>query len=76
MIDIGQQETRRVGDHKKNSVAVQKDISLFTNTVKGELHPLSVPTNSARPLVEPASWSRRPTDEAHVLNGQNPEQKA
>ncbi|CCT76068.1 related to Pyranose 2-oxidase [Fusarium fujikuroi IMI 58289] len=76
MIDIGQQETRRVGDHKKNSVAVQKDISLFTNTVKGELHPLSVPTNSARPVIEPASWSRRPTDSAYVLNGQNPEQKA
>ncbi|KAF5612476.1 pyranose 2-oxidase [Fusarium subglutinans] len=76
MIDIGQQETRRVGDHKKNSVAVQKDIILFTNTVKGELHPLSVPTNSARPVMEPASWSSRPTDPAYVLNGQNPEQKA
>ncbi|KAF5636765.1 pyranose 2-oxidase [Fusarium tjaetaba] len=76
MIDIGQQETRRVGDHKKNSVAVQKDISLFTNTVKGELHPLSVPTNSIRPIMEPPSWSSRPTDPAYVLNGQNPEQKA
>ncbi|KAH6889472.1 hypothetical protein B0T10DRAFT_404819 [Thelonectria olida] len=32
MVDIGEQETRRVGDHKKNSVAVQKDISLFTKT--------------------------------------------
>ncbi|KAH7123367.1 hypothetical protein B0J13DRAFT_589222 [Dactylonectria estremocensis] len=32
MIDIGEQETRRVGDHKKNSMAVQKDISLFTKT--------------------------------------------
>ncbi|GAW25453.1 putative pyranose 2-oxidase [Rosellinia necatrix] len=31
MIDIGNQETRKVGDHKKNSVAVQKNISLFTN---------------------------------------------
>ncbi|KAK3372257.1 hypothetical protein B0H63DRAFT_496837 [Podospora didyma] len=30
MIDIGEQATRRVGDHKKNSVAIQKDISLFT----------------------------------------------
>jgi hypothetical protein len=25
--------TRRIGDHKKNSVAVQKDISLFTESV-------------------------------------------
>ncbi|KAG7406640.1 Pyranose 2-oxidase [Fusarium oxysporum f. sp. rapae] len=76
MIDIGQQETRRIGDHKKNSVAVQKDISLFTNTVKGELHPLSVPTNTARPVMEPASWAPRPTDSAYVLNGQNPVQKS
>ncbi|KAI1021953.1 hypothetical protein LB504_007493 [Fusarium proliferatum] len=89
MIDIGQQETRRIGDHKKNSVAVQKDISLFTKYVKstfmkdtnllnvqGELHLLSVPTNSARPVMEPTSWAPRPTDSAYVLNGQNPLQKS
>ncbi|KAJ4252325.1 hypothetical protein NW762_010923 [Fusarium torreyae] len=75
MIDIGQQETRRVGDHKKNSMAIQKDISLFTNTVKGELHPLSVPSNSARAVIEPASWAGRPNGGAYVLNGQNPHQK-
>ncbi|KAL2884122.1 hypothetical protein SGCOL_000059 [Colletotrichum sp. CLE4] len=32
MIDVGNQETKRIGDHKKNSVAVQRDISLFTKT--------------------------------------------
>ncbi|GJC86222.1 pyranose 2-oxidase [Colletotrichum liriopes] len=30
MIDVGEQETKRIGDHKKNGIAVQKDISLFT----------------------------------------------
>lgn len=34
MVDIGAQGTKLIGDHKKNSVAVQKDISLFTNTVR------------------------------------------
>jgi hypothetical protein len=29
--------TRRIGDHKKNSVAVQKDISLFTKSVSVRL---------------------------------------
>ncbi|KAK1622117.1 hypothetical protein BDP81DRAFT_335252 [Colletotrichum phormii] len=33
MIDVGNQETKRIGDHKKNSVAVQRDISLFTKYV-------------------------------------------
>ena len=30
--------TRRIGDHKKNSVAVQKDISLFTKSVSMPLY--------------------------------------
>ncbi|KAF5672307.1 pyranose 2-oxidase [Fusarium heterosporum] len=82
MIDVGQQETRRIGDHKKNNVAVQKDISLFTNTVKGELDPLSVPTSSVQTILEPACWT--PEDAPRIAgtsrlsckNGQNPDQKA
>jgi choline dehydrogenase-like flavoprotein len=30
--------TKRIGDHKKNSVAVQKDISLFTKSVLRLIH--------------------------------------
>ncbi|KID84961.1 Glucose-methanol-choline oxidoreductase [Metarhizium guizhouense ARSEF 977] len=30
MVDVGPQDSFRIGEHKKNSVAVQKDISLFT----------------------------------------------
>ncbi|KXH61283.1 hypothetical protein CSAL01_06598 [Colletotrichum salicis] len=73
MIDVGNQETKRIGDHKKNSVAVQRDISLFTNTVKGELSLLSVPTNVADPYVEPISWG---SSTPFIKNGQNPNQKA
>ncbi|KPM39261.1 Pyranose 2-oxidase [Neonectria ditissima] len=76
MIDVGEQVTRLVGDHRKNSVAVQKDISLFTNSVKGELHPLSVPTNTVEPYVEPASWSPTPDQLSYLQNGQNPHQKS
>ncbi|RMJ17075.1 hypothetical protein BHE90_004621 [Fusarium euwallaceae] len=76
MIDIGEQETRRVGDHKKNSVAVQKDISLFTNTVKGELNLLSVPTNNTDVVLEPSSWTPKEKDHVFIKNGQNPEQEA
>ncbi|KAH6988139.1 hypothetical protein BKA56DRAFT_578416 [Ilyonectria sp. MPI-CAGE-AT-0026] len=76
MIDIGEQATRRVGDHKKNSVAVQKDLSLFTNAVKAELHPLSVPTNNVESYLEPSSWAPTPKQVGYLQNGQNPKQNA
>ncbi|KAI0118221.1 pyranose oxidase [Nemania sp. FL0031] len=76
MIDIGNQESRKVGDHKKNSVAVQKDISLFTNSVRGELHTLSVPTNGLTANVEPVSWDPTPAQMCCIQNGQNPNQMA
>ncbi|KAK5997077.1 Pyranose 2-oxidase [Cladobotryum mycophilum] len=77
MIDIGDQATRKIGDHKKNSVAVQKNISLFTNIVKGDLQPLSVPTTGVYHSIEPSSCFVRSFDESgFVINGQNPEQKA
>ncbi|RYP39149.1 hypothetical protein DL767_002329 [Monosporascus sp. MG133] len=72
MIDMGEQATRRVGDHKKNSVVVQKDISLFTNTVKGDLRLLSVPTNKVYVSRDPSSWS---PETPFTRNGQNPNQK-
>ncbi|KAI9737862.1 MAG: hypothetical protein M1834_009232 [Cirrosporium novae-zelandiae] len=74
MVDVGEQAIRRVGGHKKNSVSAQKDISLFTNTVKGELHPLSVPTNTTYGYLEPSSWDPTPSELLCLQNGQNPEQ--
>ncbi|XDG05114.1 hypothetical protein ABKA04_004729 [Annulohypoxylon sp. FPYF3050] len=73
MIDIGEQASKRVGDHRKNSVAVQKDISLFTNVIRGELSPLSVPVREPDLHLDPVSWQSQP--ENFVLNGQNPDQK-
>ncbi|KAK5118592.1 hypothetical protein LTR85_008057 [Meristemomyces frigidus] len=75
MIDIGDQGSRRIGDHKKNSVAVQKDISLFTSTVRGELSLLSVPVDQQQDAyAEPVSWEAKPRQFVH--NGQNPNQLA
>ncbi|EQB58413.1 hypothetical protein CGLO_01336 [Colletotrichum gloeosporioides Cg-14] len=76
MIDVGEQETRRIGDHKKNGIAVQKDISLFTNVVKGELQLLSVPTSNNDAGLEPSAWVPEPCQQEFVLNGQNPDQKS
>ncbi|QKD62719.2 uncharacterized protein FOBCDRAFT_245995 [Fusarium oxysporum Fo47] len=61
MIDIGQQETRRIGDHKKNSVAVQKDISLFTNETLTHSVPRENCTHSLCQLTRrDLSWNRPP----------------
>ncbi|KAI0895300.1 hypothetical protein F4806DRAFT_503238 [Annulohypoxylon nitens] len=72
MIDMGEQASKRIGDHRKNSVAVQKDISLFTNVIRGELSPLSVPVSESDLSLDPVSWQKEP--EKFVLNGQNPDQ--
>ncbi|KAI1389699.1 uncharacterized protein F4822DRAFT_209681 [Hypoxylon trugodes] len=72
MIDMGEQGSKRIGDHRKNSVAVQKDISLFTNVIRGELSPLSVPVSESDLQLDPVSWQDEPDN--FVLNGQNPDQ--
>ncbi|KAI1097946.1 hypothetical protein F4804DRAFT_338689 [Jackrogersella minutella] len=73
MVDIGEQASRRIGDHRKNSVAVQKDISLFTNVIRGELSPLSIPVSESDLHLDPVSWQSAPGK--FVLNGQNPSQQ-
>ncbi|KAI0469202.1 hypothetical protein F4859DRAFT_516145 [Xylaria cf. heliscus] len=62
MVDMGAQESRRIGDHHKNSVVVQKDLSLFTNTIKGQESPLSV----ANP---------DPNSKKFIYGNHNPQQK-
>ncbi|KAK2604140.1 hypothetical protein N8I77_007095 [Diaporthe amygdali] len=87
MIDMGEQASKRIGDHRKNSVAVQKDISLFTklirdSIIRGELSPLSVPVAEATTQLPPeSSWTPElnsdtvPPKNQFILNGQNPEQR-
>ncbi|KAI0378908.1 pyranose oxidase [Hypomontagnella monticulosa] len=72
MIDMGEQRSKRIGEHHKNSVAVQKDISLFTNVIRGGLSPLSVPVSESNLHLDPISWK---SDKPFVLNGQNPNQQ-
>ncbi|KAI3391657.1 hypothetical protein diail_6995 [Diaporthe ilicicola] len=81
MIDMGEQASKRVGEHRKNSVAVQKDISLFTNIIRGELSPLSVSvTESSTQLPPESSWTEQlksdeiPIEKKFVRNAQNPDQ--
>ncbi|KAK0126901.1 hypothetical protein ONS96_006466 [Cadophora gregata f. sp. sojae] len=47
MVDMGEQGTRLIGDHKKNNIVVQKEISRFTSTIQGAWSLLSVPVNSS-----------------------------
>lgn len=46
MIEMGEQQTRLIGDHKKNSVVVQMDDRRFSSTVKGALGLLSEPAEA------------------------------
>ncbi|KAI8304262.1 Pyranose 2-oxidase [Colletotrichum sp. SAR11_59] len=90
MIDVGEQETRRIGDHKKNGIAVQKDISLFTKencnfslcrqatpTLALNLQPgcLSGFQYFGSYDDKPALTIDRPCQQKFVQNGQNPDQK-
>ncbi|KAI0876047.1 pyranose 2-oxidase [Hypoxylon argillaceum] len=43
MVEMGEQETPRIGDHKKNNVVAQRGLHRFSNTVKGALGLLSEP---------------------------------
>ncbi|GIC92890.1 uncharacterized protein Aud_009365 [Aspergillus udagawae] len=47
MVDMGVQKTRLIGDHKKNSIAVQRGSAHFTSTVQGALGLLSESANAA-----------------------------
>ncbi|KAL0260713.1 hypothetical protein SLS55_004403 [Diplodia seriata] len=73
MIEMGAQERPIPGDHKKNSVQVQKDLDNFIKVVQGGLELLSVPVDKVPgPNLEPTSWSTR----KNIRNGQNPLQDA
>ncbi|KAI2469977.1 hypothetical protein F4781DRAFT_392449 [Annulohypoxylon bovei var. microspora] len=74
MVDMGEQASKLIGDHRKNSAVVQKDISLFTNVIRGELSPLSVPVKTADIQLAPISFQDGAGE--YVLNGQNPDQIA
>ncbi|KAI1322379.1 pyranose 2-oxidase [Xylariaceae sp. FL0255] len=46
MVEIGEQEDRLIGEHKKNHVVVQQDSSRYTSIVKGGMALLSEPVTT------------------------------
>ncbi|KAG9765646.1 hypothetical protein KCU73_g333, partial [Aureobasidium melanogenum] len=71
MVEMGAQETKIPGEHKKNVINFQKNTNAFINVIQGELQKLSVPTMAGVfPDLNPESFSSQKT----VLNGQNPKQ--
>jgi len=76
MAEIGDQDTRVPGAHKKNEIEYQKDIDRFVKVIQGALSPVSVPISSTVvPTLDPASWT--PKDEKHmyITNGRNLKQR-
>ncbi|KAF3914467.1 hypothetical protein AA313_de0203518 [Arthrobotrys entomopaga] len=73
MVEVGTQENRVPGEHKKNSIVFQKDVNSFVNVIKGDLNLLSVPTSKITSnTLNPVSYSNA----AYIQNGQNPNQDA
>ncbi|KAK6343486.1 hypothetical protein TWF730_011075 [Orbilia blumenaviensis] len=71
MLEVGAQEHRTPGEHKKNAIVFQKDVNSFVNVIKGDLNLLSVPTSKVTSnTLNPVSYSNA----AYIQNGQNPNQ--
>ncbi|KAI0452499.1 pyranose 2-oxidase [Xylaria acuta] len=62
MIEMGEQETRLAGDHKKNSITIQKGIGRYTSTVQGGLGLLSEVADAADASLEQVAWSAECTE--------------
>ncbi|KAI1341795.1 pyranose 2-oxidase [Xylariaceae sp. FL0016] len=73
MVDIGEQGSRLIGDHKKNNIATQRDINRFTSSIQGAWSPLSVAESTATLNLNPVSWPA--SNPQFVRNNQNPAQR-
>lgn len=76
MTEIGDQDTRVPGAHKKNEIEYQKDIDRFVRVIQGALSTVSIPTTSSIvPTLDPAAWSATDPKKMYIMNGRNPEQQ-
>jgi len=76
MTEIGDQDTRVPGAHKKNEIEYQKDIDRFVRVIQGALSTVSIPTSSAfMPTIDPIAWVAPDPEKRVISNGRNSFQK-
>ncbi|KAG6860692.1 hypothetical protein C0995_008605 [Termitomyces sp. Mi166 len=76
MVEIGDQDTRVPGAHKKNEIEYQKDIDRFVRVIQGALSTVSVPVSSAViPTLDPSAWRIKDPNKHIISNGRNPYQR-
>ncbi|KAJ7649340.1 putative pyranose oxidase [Mycena polygramma] len=73
MVEIGDQDTRVPGEHKKNEIEYQKDIDRFVNRIsQGALSVVSIPpSQSIVPHLGPAAWTAKDPNKMWIMNGRN-----
>lgn len=71
IVDAGPQRSAKPGEHLKNAYLYQKDRTNFSDMVRAELYPLSIPTQDVKiPNLDPSAyWTS-----AFVRNNMNPYQ--
>ncbi|KAG5730223.1 Pyranose 2-oxidase [Termitomyces sp. T112] len=76
MTEIGDQDTRVPGAHKKNEIEYQKDIDRFVRVIQGALATVSIPVSSSViPTLDPSAWRASDPEQKLISNGRNPFQK-
>ncbi|KAJ7757744.1 putative pyranose oxidase [Mycena maculata] len=73
MAEIGDQDTRIPGEHKKNEIEYQKDIDRFVNRIlQGALSVVSIPrSQTIVPTLGPAAWTASDPSQMWITNGRN-----
>ncbi|KAJ8082442.1 hypothetical protein PM082_008297 [Marasmius tenuissimus] len=73
MVEIGDQDTRIPGAHKKNEIEFQKDIDRFVKVIQGVLSTVSIPVSSTvMPTLDPSAWTAEDPKKQIISNGRNP----
>ncbi|KAJ6600287.1 putative pyranose oxidase [Mycena vulgaris] len=72
MVEIGDQDTRIPGEHKKNEIEYQKDIDRFVKVIQGALSVVSIPpSQTIVPSLGPAAWTAKDPNQMWITNGRN-----
>ncbi|KAH7096134.1 putative pyranose oxidase [Auriculariales sp. MPI-PUGE-AT-0066] len=75
MVEIGDQESRIPGSHKKNEVGYQKDMDKFVRVIQGALDIWSTPTSTTViPDLGPSAWRAADPEKMINNNKRNPYQ--